>query len=312
VRRILLVLTTLALGLAFAISPAAGPLLSRSNAATGDQKVAVFEDVTIGPDDSWDTVVVVGGDVIVRGEVRDAIVVVGGDIVVGRGAVIGTHVDRSDASIVSVFGRLVVDAGATVRGETVDVAGGLGDIDGGRIVDPFLKPWRLGSVISWISSTVGLAVIGLIIAAVAPRQLSFVRGRLRRRFFSSLGWGALALIIVVPLVTALMIVTIIGVLALIPWLVAVIPVITFFGLTALGALVGGSILRRESESRTGLMALSVLGLVIVNLAWWIPVGGAIILALLTMAGFGATIGSMYVWLRERRRRRRQLQPPEAG
>ena len=52
----------------------------RADTDTNAQKVAVFEDATVGVDEVWDNVVVVGGDLLVEGTVKNVVVVVGGDL----------------------------------------------------------------------------------------------------------------------------------------------------------------------------------------------------------------------------------------
>jgi hypothetical protein len=233
--------------------------VARADDTSGAQKVSAFEDVTIGPGESWDNVVVVGGDLVVRGTVKNGVVVVGGDVTVTSGASIGHspagHPD--DAAIVSVFGHVTVEPGANVRGRTVDVAGGVGDVAATAVADPVLRPWRTGSILSWIWSTVFLAVVAIIAVAIAPRQVAVVRDRVRHHFFSSLGWGALGAIIAVPIVTVLLIVTVIGIILVVPWLAIVLPVMFLFGFVAVGAMVGRLILGAKEDKRETLMVAAV-------------------------------------------------------
>jgi hypothetical protein len=267
--------------------------------------VVVFEDVTIGADEVWDTVVVVGGDVVVQGTVEGVLVVVGGDLTVGPEANIGTNVRPEDTAVVSVFGDITVDPGGRVHGRSVDVAGSISDAVGTALVDPVLRPWRVGSIVTWAWSTVFLIVAGLIAAVVAPRQLATVRDRARVHFFSSMGWGALGAIIVVPIVTALLIVTVIGIIVAVPWLAIGLPLMFLFGFSAVGAMIGRLILGARRDEREYLMAATVLGLVIFSVLRWIPVAGTVILALLWFVGFGATYVALWTWLRNRRRRKHQ-------
>jgi hypothetical protein len=275
------------------------------SSGSGGQKVAAFEDVTIGPGESWENVVVVGGDLVVQGTVENVVVVVGGDLTIGPQARIGTGVNPDDAAVVSVMGDMVVEPGGLVVGRTVDVAGGISDVATTTIADPVLRPWRVGSIMSWIWSTVFLAVVAVIAVAIAPRQIATVRDRVRRHFFSSLGWGALGAIVAVPIVTVLLIVTIIGIILLVPWLAVVLPVMFLFGFVAVGAMVGRLILGAREDRRETLMVAAVLGVVVINVARWIPVAGVIILGLLGLVGFGATYVAIWGWRRDRRREKRE-------
>ena len=49
----------------------------------------MFEDATVGADEVWDNVVVVGGDLLVEGTVKNVVVVVGGDVTLASTAQVG-------------------------------------------------------------------------------------------------------------------------------------------------------------------------------------------------------------------------------
>jgi hypothetical protein len=266
---------------------------------TGGQKISVFEDLTIGPGESWDNVVVVGGDAVIEGTVRNGVVVVGGNLTVRAGASIGHspsgHPD--DAAIVTVFGKLTIEPGAVVSGRVVDIAGGASGALHAVFVDPIVQPWRWDSILGWILSTVFLALVALIIAAIAPRQVAFVRDRARRHFFSSLGWGVLGAVIFVPLVTIILIVTLIGIPVVVPWLGIVLPVMLLFGFVAIGAVVGRLILGKREDQRAQVMLAAIMGVVILSVIRWIPFAGAIIIFLAFLLGFGATYTAIWEWRR---------------
>src|SRR3990172_2367929 len=138
--------------------------------SAGGQKVVIFEDVTIGPDELWDNVVVVGGDVVVQGTVEGTVVVVFGDLTVGPEARIGTSQRPDDDAVVSVFGDITMAGGGRVIGRTVEVGGSISAAARAAFVDPVLRPWRAGAIVSWAWSSVALIVAGLIAAALAPHQ----------------------------------------------------------------------------------------------------------------------------------------------
>ena len=284
--------------------------VARADTTTNDQKVAVFEDVTVGPDETWDNVVVVGGDALISGTVKNVVVVVGGDLVLTDSARVGSGVSRDDAAVVSVFGDVTIQPGATVRGRTVDVGGGVSDTAASNVTDPILRPWRTGSILNWIWSTVFLAVVAVIATAIAPRQVAVVRDRVGRHFFSSLGWGALGAIIAVPIITIALVITVIGIILVVPWLGIALPIMSLFGLVAVGAWVGRLILGAKEDKRETVMLAAVLGLVIINISRWIPVAWIVIIGILWLVGFGATYVAIWVWLRDRRRRRREAAAQE--
>ena len=239
----------LALTLLVTVSSWLGPGLTpvRADTDTNAQKVAVFEDATVGVNEVWDNVVVVGGDLLVEGTVKNVVVVVGGDVTLASTARVGERGRSQDAALVSVFGDVTVERGARVLGETVDVAGGSGNVTAGSVSDPFLRPWRTGAILNWVWSTIFLAVVAVIATAIAPRQVAVVSDRVRRHFFSSLGWGALGALIVVPIITVILVVTIIGILLVIPWLFIALPLLSLFGFVAVGAMVGRLFFRGSGD-----------------------------------------------------------------
>jgi hypothetical protein len=281
-----------------------GIAVAQADSTSGDQKVAVFEDAVVRPGETWDNVVVVGGDLLIQGTVENKVVVVFGDVTIADSARVGGATNADDASVVSVFGDVTVQSGAVVRGRTVDVGGGVVGIDL-SVGDSVLRPWRSGAILNWIWSTLFLAVVAVIITAIAPRQVAAVRERTRHHFFSSLGWGALGVIIGVPIVTAALIISIIGIILVVPWLTIALPIMSLFGLVAVGAMVGRLLLGPGEDKRGPVMLAAVLGVIVMNIARWIPVAWIVILGVLWLVGFGATYVAIWAWLRDRRRRRRE-------
>lgn len=301
-----LILVTLLAVSAMAGVLAGHPTVAFADAPTGRsdaQKIAFFEDIVIGPGEVWDNVVVFGGDVLVHGTLEGVLVVVGGDLVVGSRAVLGAAAAPGDAALVSVFGDVVVEPGGTVAGRTIDVAGTVAGALRSAFVDPVMRPWSPGAVIGWIWSTIMLLLFGVVVAAIAPRQLAAVGDRVKRRPFSSLGWGALGMVIVVPIATAALVVTIVGLILIVPWVAIGLPALSVFGLTAIGVMIGQAILRGRGHGRGEAIAAAVIGLSVISVLRWIPVGGAVLFFLLWLAGCAATYVSMWVWLRNRRLRK---------
>ncbi len=304
-----------ALALVTLFGPAAVAPAAHAAAAdeSGAQKVVVFEDVTIGVGEVRENLVVVGGDVLIHGVVQNVVVVVGGDLVVASDATVGSQAFHTgnDAAIVSVFGDLVVEDGATVMGKVVDVgAGGSIPIEA-MVVDPIVTPWNdWNAIVGWIGSTAFILLVALLIAAVAPRQLVFVSERARRHLFSSLGWGALCLIILLPILTVLLIVTLIGILAVLPWWLANV-VALLFGYVGVGTLIGRLILGR-SEARGRVIGAAVLGVAVLCIVRWVPFFGALVVFFALLLGLGATVTSIWEWRRLKRMGRSAVPPGGYG
>lgn len=278
-------------------------LAAPSDPPSSAQKIGVFEDVVINAGETWENVIVVGGDVTVHGVVENVIVVVGGDVFVRAGAQVGVGHGRDDQAIVVVFGDVTVDGGAVVNGDIFRGVNSPGWL-GAASIAPDYDTWSWGSLAGWVWLLIFLALVAVVAVAIAPRQVALVRERIRHHFFSSLGWGVLLAVIAVPLITVLLIITLVGILLLVPWLGVVVPVVWLFGFVSLGATLGGLILRRNEEERGPLMLAAVLGVVILSVLWWIPVAGGIVVFALGLVGFGAACVSVWDARRSRRERRR--------
>lgn len=280
---------------------------------TGGQKVAFFESVTVGPGESWNNIVVIGGDLVVQGTVANGVVVIGGDVTVRSGASVGhsPNAHPDDAAIVCVFGKVTVEPGAAVSGRTVTVAGGHSAGIRSAFVDPVVRPWTLASVVVWILSTIFIAVVAVIVTAVAPRQVAYVSRRVRRHTLSSLGWGLLFLFVGVPLVTVVLLVTVIGIVVAVPWFFVGVPVALLFGYVSVGALIGLAVLARtENAGRGRVMVAAVIGVAILAVLRWVPFAGSLIVFLALVIGFGALFTAIWQWRGERRRQ--VGQPAGAG
>jgi len=253
-------------------------------------------DVTVGPDEVVGTVVLLGGDLKVVGRVDGSAVVIGGDVeVLPTGVVART--------VVCLGGSVRRDPGAVVAGNVVSLGGRntLGRI-GGAFYRTVRSPFRPGTMIGWAVSTVLYMVVAIIAAAFFPRVTSDVRDRIARRPGASLGWGALGSLIVVPAVSVLLLVSVIGILVLVPWLLVAVPLAFFFGFACLAALVGEWCLRIVGHGRRNLMVAGVIGALALHVVRLIPYFGAVVWTVVWVTGFGAVSLALWEWWRTRRTR----------
>lgn len=302
--RILVLLTILAgTLLALALLPA---LLATANAADRGTILKVGGDVNVPQADTADMVIAVGGDVSVAGTVKKTIVAVGGDVSLQPTAKVGTDLKSGDTAVVLVGSDLTKATGAAVTGDTSTVTGSwAGDAWSRGVIDPITDPFSGLSIFSWFGGTI-LGLLGaILIAALLPRQVSVVGERVRRAFWPSLGWGALGLIVIVPIVTVLLIITIIGLLAVLPWLFIVVATLVL-GAVGVAVLLGELILPRLNYRGTSLVLAAVVGVVLMRLVAFIPIVGGIAIAVVWIVGFGAAISALWAW--ERRRRERGREP----
>ena len=286
--------------LATAFVPA---LLPAADAADRGTVFKVGGNVNIPQGDTADAVIAIGGDITVAGTVKNNITAVGGDVTLQSTARVGTEVDSGDTSIVLVGSDLTTASGATVRGDTSEVAGSwTGDL-WGRGVDSVTSPLEDFWLFGWLGGTLLSLLAAVVIAALLPRQVTAITEGVRRRFWPSLGWGALGVIVVVPVVTVLLIVTIIGLLAILPWLFIVVATLVL-GVISVSVLIGEVILPRLNYRTRNLILAAVIGVLVLRLIALIPFAGAIVMAVAWIVGFGAAIVALWGWQRRRHERGR--------
>lgn len=262
--------------------------------------------VNVPAGDTADAVIAIGGDVSVGGTVKSTIVAVGGDVHLLSTADVGSEAGGGDTSVVLVGGTLTRAQGATVTGDVSRVSGSwAGDIWDRGIADPISAPFRGFSLFAWIGGTL-LSLLGaVLIAALLPRQVLAIRDGVRSHFWPSLGWGALSLIVIVPLVTVLLIVTIIGLLAILPWLFVVVSALVL-GAVGIAVLIGSGILPRLNYRGESLILAAVVGVLVLRLVQLIPFVGSIVVGIAWLLGFGATVMAVWMWQRRRREHVREL------
>ncbi len=181
-----------------------------STAGTG-RVVMASGDVTVGPDESLDAVVVANGTATIAGQV-DAVAVFDGDVVLTGNASVG--------GILAVGGTVVLGPGTTVHGDVWTV-GATVQRDPAAVVDGTIGSFEtqlaaLGLVLVplLVLFSVGAGLVGivgaLVVAALAARQVRMAEAVIRRRPGTALGVGILG-VLVPPILAVAMMVTVIGI-----------------------------------------------------------------------------------------------------
>ena len=200
-------------------------------------------------------------------------------------------------------GTLTSAPGATIVGDTTyEPLSAVRDVFSSGFWEPIATPFTGMSLIGWAGSTVILVLLGLLIAAVLPRQTRAPEQRIAGHFWSSLGWGALTALVIVPLITLALVVTIIGILVAIPWVFAAVAVF-LFGYLAFGAFFGRPLLRLVGYRGESLMLPVTVGVIASQLVRLIPYIGAPIVSLMWMIGGGAAIAAFFAWRRSNKQMR---------
>ncbi len=248
---------------------------------------------TVAAGDTASSVFAVGGRVVIAGTVRNTVVGVGTKVTLAPGAVVGASHASGDTSLVLVGGSLSRAPSALVTGRTTTVSGSqVAAAWQAAIVAPISHTLGALSLIIWAALTILYGLLAVVLVALAPRQIAAVEHRMTARPLPTFGWGLLVVAVIVPIVTALLIVSIIGLLALIPWGIVVLAVYAM-GAVAVAVLLGRTILRR----RAGLVSAALIGVIVVRLVELIPYVGSAVATLLSIFALGAAAMAFWDWRR---------------
>ena len=283
----------------------ASPAWPAATSGAGTQRGTIVEfnkDISVPFGTTAGSIVAFGGSVTVAGNVRHVVAGLGADVRLLPTARVGTVSTAADSSLIVIGGSLTKAPGAAVTGKTtVNTLAPVRDAFTTGFWRPIASPFRGWSLIGWAGSTVLFVLIGLLVAAVLPRQTRASSDRLARHFPSSLGWGALTALIIVPVVTLALVITIVGILLAIPFVAVIVPAAFLFGYIAAGAFIGRGLLSVVGYHGNSLLLAASVGLIVAQLARLIPYAGAAIVAVLWIAGGGAAIAAFFSWNRARRR-----------
>jgi cytoskeletal protein CcmA (bactofilin family) len=154
-----------------------------------------------------DDVYVGDGRLVIRGRVTGDVLVVSGDVLI---------TGRVNGSVVALRGRVTTRDGAQVNGDVRSrrepsiapgtVRGDVKTLNVGNLFAGFLLAFL---IYLWIAVTVSVAILGVLFLLLFPRAAD-ATATAGRRFWPTLGWGALVGILG-PIVGVLLLVTIIGV-----------------------------------------------------------------------------------------------------
>jgi len=195
-------------------------------------------------------VIVIGGEVTVRGAVTGNVVVVGNDIHV-------KSTGKIEGDAVTIGGQIHQEAGGTVHGNFVDTHSFL----------PTRWIWR-GNRLAWflfsLAGIVFLLTISVIVGLVAPKNVDRVELQARTRFGMSFLSGLLTQILL-PVVFVLLCITVIG----IPVAIILVPLavigLLFLGFTGVAKAVGSGIEERGLRLGSSPLALIAVGVLTIEL-----------------------------------------------
>jgi hypothetical protein len=293
------ILAIAAVFLVLALGPATSASAATGAAAASARGIVTHYGggtLTVPSGQTVSSVFAIGGKVVIAGTVRHTVVGVGTKVVLQRGAVVGAAHSSGDTSLVLIGGSLTKPAGAAVTGRTTTISSSqVTAAWQAAVVAPISHVFGTLSLIIWGALTILYVLLAVVLAALAPRQLAAVGRRITARPLPTAGWGLLIAIVIVPVVTVLLVASIIGLLALAPWGVVVLAVYVM-GAVAIAALLGEALMRRLG-GRVGLVVATLIGVVVIRLVELIPYVGSVVSALLAILAFGAAAMAFWDWRR---------------
>lgn len=304
-------IAVLAAAVLFLVAPAAEPSPSPAADATpgatstparaSNGSVRMFGgSYTLPAGEIRDNVQVIGGSVRIEGAVTRDVTVLGGSVTIDGTVGHDVHVAGGSVSLgpnssvghdVSVFGGSVSRAPGSQVGRDVLVTGG--DEGSSR---SFFRWWPLAesfpfggvpfSLIPGLGWAVAIVLVGLLLHAFFPRQLSTTGAALVEQPLASLGVGCVT-VIAGALVALLLAITILLILGSIAVMLAMMAAF-LFGWTAIIMVVGQRIMERL-EWKGGPIPALVVGGVLAALVLNVPFLGGLVLLLGGAFAMGAVV-----------------------
>ncbi len=277
------------------------------------QTIVVQKDIFVAEDEEQKNVVSVGGNILIKGKVKESVVAFGGTItvegevgedVLGFGSRITLKPTATiQGDVVSIGGTIDKDPGTTVKGDTVyikvesfkDVFGFLSGLSFAPLI-PFLIIIKLITIFIWF-------ILALALVAIFPKQISFASSQIRKSFWPVCGTGLLALTIFIGLVifAAFLSLILIGIPILIA-LIFIAIIIKIFGRVVVFYFFGESLSKAFGSKHPSAILAVIVGLIFVEFIGFIPIIGSLFFLVLSIIGWGVVIrtkfGTTENWFRK--------------
>ncbi len=274
---------------------------SRTTGRVGRAVVSVFGSSHSAGETVGDAVVSLLGNTEVNSQIGGQAVAVLGDVTLGPKADIG-------GNVVAIGGRVIRQPGSIIHGQVQNITfPGDGHFEWLQAWTTdclaYARPLALGRGLglTW-SLTFGVLVLYLLLALLCRGGLEKCTRTLETRPVSSLFATLLALLLT-PLLTVLLIPTVVG----IPFLWAGLLFAVLFGKAVLLAWIGGRVTRCFGDGPLSHPAVAVLiGGVMVTVLYLVPVLGFLVFALLSWLGLGVVVRTLMLGLR---REKPAIPPP---
>jgi hypothetical protein len=258
--------------------PAANAFAQDKN---GDDRIVVVGSVLVDRDQTAGDVIVVDGDVTVRGTVTGSIFVVDGDVAI-RGTVEG--------DVVTIAGQATLGRRGNVQGDLTYADKKPVQTPGSKVGGEVKKfdvgnAGILGAIGAFIAITISMFLLGLVLLLLAPRAADAVARTAKAKSLVSFGVGLLGFFLI-PIIAFAALFTVVGIPLGFILLLLVIPLYAISYVTAAFAL------GRRIIKGSRILAFLV-GLVILGLLTLIPVAGALIGFLAVVYGLGLLLMTLF-------------------
>ncbi|MDD1673277.1 MAG: carbohydrate-binding domain-containing protein [Methanomicrobiales archaeon] len=231
--------------------------------------------------------VAAGGNVVLSGDVGTNVVITGGTVEIRQEATIDRDALLSGGTVTNAG---TVKGNLTVRAQTFTNTGTAGHLDV-QMSESQREFSRIFSIFGAIF-TIGMFILGLILIKLVPRGFLVVEGEVRQSAILKTIAGFFAIIISFFILVLLSISLVLLPFALICWMIFFIALIlsTLFVALALGRLIA----RWTKWETANVWMMFLLGFIVLNLLFLIPVAGSIILVISVSLGFASFFHAMYV------------------
>lgn len=300
--------TLLLAAIAFALALLPTAAFAQAEDDEGDFALRIRGDYTVPEGQSVGTLIVIRGNAIVEGTVRDFLLVIDGT----------ADISGTVKELTVVSGDAILRDGATVREDVLLIRSEMdqqpGSTVGGQIERRsrafFRGAWVVFGVFFWLGATTALVVAGLLFAAIGGRQLGASTDNLSEQPGQSI-LAAIVVLFVLPVLAVLAMLTIVGIPLGIGVLAFLYPALFFLGFLVAATWVGRLILSGFKRDRpaTSLYLPVVIGVLILQVIALIPGVGWVTWMLAALYGMG---GLAYLAWQAARGRRAPSEQPRPG
>ncbi len=220
---------------------------------------------------------VAGGQLDIAGKIYRDLRIGGGEVVLAPTALVKGKIDHT-------VGKLAISDRARVVGAVTSFAQ---PKQSRRIAEFFGKVLVAKQIFGFLS----MLLLGILAVVLFSDQVKTVANKMTDKFWRSLGWGILSMILL-PLAVVLLLITIIGIPVGIILFFLYIFAIYIAGIFA-SVVIGQSLLARLGRPNVALIWSFVIGLIILKLIGMIPFVGWLIGLVLFIWAFGAVVSTRF-------------------